>query len=564
MKIITPLQMKNLSLYFIVLFSLSLKAQNLNYQWAAGMGGTGYDQGNSIAVDASGNVYTTGNFWGTVDFDPGAGISILTSNGNEGSFVQKLDASGNFLWAKAFAGSFGVRGNSIVLDASGNVYTTGYFVGTVDFDPGAGTSMLISNGSSDIFVQKLDAAGNFLWAKGFGGTSFDRGNSIAVDASGNVYATGYFIGTVDFDPGTGTSMLTSNGSLDIFVQKLDSSGNFAWAKAFGGTSGDRGISIANDAFGNVYTTGSFYGTADFDPGAGTSMLTSAGGTDSFVQKLDSLGNFGWAKAFGGTSDDGVNSIAVDASGNVYTTGRFARTVDFDPGAGTSMLTANANDDVFVQKLDALGNFVWAKAFGGIGNDAGLSIAVDASENVYTTGYFDLTSGGRDIFIQKLNASGNFAWAHGNFFWAKTFGGPSEDRGISIAVDASENVYTTGVFANTADFDPGAGTSMLTSNRYTDIFVAKYSQLPVSTAEYFTASPQTLAYPNPSAAFFTVKLPTAAEQIQILSTTGQLISRHEVKGISEIQLGAKLKKGVYLMRIGYADGSSEVKRLVKTD
>ena len=253
------------------------------------------------------------------------------------SFCQQA----NFEWAKAYGGTFFDYGNSITVDNSGNVYTTGSFVGTADFDPGAGTFNLTSAGGTDVFIQKLDASGNLLWAKAFGGTSTDQSNSITVDASGNVYATGNFKGTVDFDPGAGTFNLTSAGSYDdFFVQKLDASGNFLWAKAFGGTSTDQSNSITVDASGNVYTTGSFGYTVDFDPGAGTFNLTSAGGADVFIQKLDASGNFIWAKAFGGTSTDQSNSITVDASGNVYTTGGFGNTVDFDPGAGTFILNLN--------------------------------------------------------------------------------------------------------------------------------------------------------------------------------------------------------------------------------
>src|SRR5262249_36288313 len=157
---------------------------------------------------------------------------------------------------------------SIAVDASGNVYTTGYFTGTADFDPDAGVFNLTAAGSFDIFVSKLSASGNFVWAKVMGGGSDDLGQSISVDASGNVCTTGYFTGTADFDPGAGVFNLTAAGYYDIFVSKLDASGNFAWAKAIGGTGGDEGYSIAIDSSGNVYTTGAFGGTVDFDPNAG--------------------------------------------------------------------------------------------------------------------------------------------------------------------------------------------------------------------------------------------------------------------------------------------------------
>ncbi len=261
--------------------------------------------------------------------------------------MSKLDSAGNFIWAKRMWRT----GRGIAVDIAGNVYTTGYFNGTGDFDPGPGTFNLTSAGVWDIFVSKLDSAGGFVWAKRMGGTEPDWGFGIAMDATGNVYTTGYFEGTVDFDPGPGTFNLTSASSWeDVFVLKLDGAGNFVWAKRMGGTGVDAGWDIAVNGAGNVYTTGHFQGTTDFDPGPGTFNLTSAGSTDIFVSELDSAGDFVWAKSMGGTSGDYSRGIAVDGAGNVYTTGHFQGTGDFDPGPGTFNLTSAGNSDIFVSKL----------------------------------------------------------------------------------------------------------------------------------------------------------------------------------------------------------------------
>lgn len=386
-------------------------------------GGTTSDVSYSIAVDSSGNIYTTGSFSGTADFNPGSGTANLTSIGGDDAFVSKIDASGNFLWAKSFGGSSTDSGDSIAVDSTGNVYTTGYFQVTADFDPGAGTSNLISSGGFEAFVSKLDSSGNFLWAKKLGGAANEFASSIAVDSTGNVYSTGMFEGTSDFDPGAGTANLSSvGGSWDAYISKLDSSGNYVWAKSFGGSPNpDSGREIAIDSNGDIYTIGSFFGTVDFDPGVGTASLSApAGKLDSFVAKLTSSGDYVWAKNFGGS--DGVYglSIAVDATGNVYTTGYFEGTADFDPGAGTTNLTSGGNLDYFVSKLDPSGNFLWAKSLGGSSTDVGYSIAVDSTGNVYTTGYFvetvdfdpgagstNLTStGAQDVFVLKLSPSGD--------------------------------------------------------------------------------------------------------------------------------------------------------------
>ena len=357
-----------LSLIFActVFFGATHNCYAQTLEWAKGMGGTSNDYGRSIALDASGNVYTAGYFYGTADFDPGAEIYNLTSAGSADIFISKSDSSGNFVWAKSMGGTNYDIGNSIALDASGNVYTTGIFYGTADFDPGTGTANLTSVGNGNIFISKLDASGNFVYAKSVGGTNGNEGFSIAIDTSGNVYTTGYFYGTADFDPGAGIFYLTSVSASysDIFISKLDTSGDFVYAKSMGGTNYDISNSIALDASGNIYSTGYFQGTSDFDPGVGTFNLTSAdSAADIFISKLDASGNFVWAKQIGGTDYDYGRSMSLDASGNVYTTGDFYGTVDFDPGAGTFNLTSGSGAAIFISKLDASGNFVYAKSMG---------------------------------------------------------------------------------------------------------------------------------------------------------------------------------------------------------
>ncbi|MDD1434596.1 SBBP repeat-containing protein, partial [Dolichospermum sp. ST_sed6] len=293
--------------------------------------------------------------------------AIITLNGQPVA-IEMAAAEPTVAWAKSFGSIYRDIPNSITVDSSGNVYTTGSSIlnpgWTIDFDLGPGTSNVTSAGDDDVFIIKLNSDGSTAWVKRFGGTGNDFGVSIKLDSSGNIYTTGGFQGTVDFDPGTGTSNLTSAGGLDVFISKLNSDGSFAWAKSFGGTGTDFGTSIKLDSSGNIYTTGTFQGTADFDPGNGTSNLTSAGSYDVFVSKLNSDGSFAWAKSLGGTLEDIANSITVDSSGNIYTTGYFNGTADFDPGTGTSNLTSAGYDNVFVSKLNSDGSFAWAKSFAG--------------------------------------------------------------------------------------------------------------------------------------------------------------------------------------------------------
>jgi hypothetical protein len=418
------------------IFILKLNA-NGYFQWVKAIGSAQNDVPLSIALDQNGNILVTGHFFGPTDFDPGAGVTTLTSNGARDIFVLKLDPNGNFLWAKSMGGTGDDFGNALATDANGNVYTTGEFSGTADFDPGAGTLSLTSNGNVDVFIQKLDANGNFQWATNIGGVNPDRGFGITTDATGNVYTTGLFVGTVDFDPGAGALNLTST-QLDAFIQKLDASGNLVWAKSMGGSSWDVGQSISIDANGNVLTTGYFSTTADFDPGVGVANITSSGGRDIFVQKLDVDGNFIWVKKMGGSSDDFGYAIDTDAQGNVYSTGEFTSTADFNPGPATLNLTSAGFSDIYYQKLDENGNFIWAVKIGANSIDLGQSITIDAAGDMLATGYFDSTvdfnpgngvtnlvavGADSEVYIQKF-ASGNcqpttavdFQAACGTYTW----------------------------------------------------------------------------------------------------------------------------------------------------
>jgi len=458
-----------------------------NYLWAKRMGGTGSDIGNAIALDGLGNVYVTGSFAGTADFDPSVGTAELMSAGGGDIFIAQYDASGNYLWAKRMGGTGNDIGNAIALDGLGNVHVTGSFAGTADFDPGPLAANLTGVGSNDIFIAKYDASGNYVWAKSVGSSGLDSGNGIAVDGSGNVHMTGQFTGTADFDPGAGTANLTSLGGNEAFIAKYDASGNYVWAKRVGGSSGDVSHALVLDGSGNVHVTGYFNGTADFDPGAGTASLMSVGTQDIFIAKYDASGNYVWAKWAGGSISDFGYGIALDGTGNVHVTGYFSLTADFDPGTGIANLTSVGDRDIFIAKYDASGNYLWAKAIGGAGTDTGYGIAVDGSSNVYATGGFinskvdfdpgagtvELSAGfaNQDAFVVRLSSAGDLGWAiHLGYYGSQPFG--MECR--AIVRDASGNVYATGNFAGlNVDFDPGAGTANLSSLGSTDIFIAKY-------------------------------------------------------------------------------------------
>lgn len=393
---------------------------NGNFIWAKSFGSTVNDYCKAIFVDFQGNVYATGYFQSTTDFDPGTGTFTLSSSGSSDIFITKLDSNGNFIWAKKMGGTGFDSGYSITIDGNNNILITGTFSGTVDFDPGTSIINLISSGTQDIFISKYDNNGNYLWARKIGGSSNDLGNSIVTDANFNVYTTGSFAGIADFDPGVGTFNITSAGSQSVYVNKLDPSGNFVWAKSMGGagSGANQGNGIALDALSNIFLTGYFSSTIDIDPNSGVYNLTSIGSQDAFNCKLDNGGNLIWATQIGGTSLDMGNAIVIDNSSNIYTTGYFGNSVDFDPSAGVYNLTSQGVQDTYTYKSDSNGNLIWAKKMGGTGNDQGNSICLDALSNIISTGNFsnsvdfnpdlgtfNLTSAGNiDVYLHKINQS----------------------------------------------------------------------------------------------------------------------------------------------------------------
>lgn len=482
---------------------LPVYAQSVNHVWSKKAGGTADGKGVSIAVDAAGNSYVTGTFAGTVDFDPGPGVVNLSSAGGtsqSGSdvFVMKLDPTGNLAWVKGFGGIEMDEPKSVALDASGNILVAGNFRNTVDFDPGPAANNVTSNGAADMYILKLDATGGFLWVKtigGSGGTTFFPDvwlSSMCLDVNGNVYASGYLSTTnVDFDPGPGTALLSSVGSWDAFILKIDAGGNFQWARSIGGAVYDQGVALTTDALGNVIITGTFDGTVDFDPGTAVENYTAVGGNDIFISKYDASGNYLWTKHISGYGT--AYAIKTDAAGNIYTTGIYLQATDFDPGPSVyTLYGGQALYGLFVSKLDASGNFVWAKGPGVDVDIQGTSLQIDGSGGLYVSGYFTGTvdfDPGPNIFnligdpnmfngngfILKLDVSGNFIWVRNT---PKSLSQSDFSVTRAIALDGSGNIYGTGSFNGTADFDPGINQSSLSSSAtspFTDVFVQKLNQ-----------------------------------------------------------------------------------------
>jgi len=469
-------------------------AQTAPYiNWAINMGGIDQEKVSSITVDDAGNLYATGTFEGTADFDPSAATADLTSAAGTDIFIAKYDASGNYVYVKRIGGVNNDMGNSIAVDDYGNVIVTGIFWGTVDFDPSEDTVNLTSVGLTDIFLAKYDAAGNYVYAKGIGGMASGIGYSVAVDGFGNVILAGYFAGTVDFDLSDDTASLTSAGSQDAFIAKYDINGDYVFAKRMGGPNQDECKAVYLDSLGYIYITGYFQNTADFDPSIDTVNLISSGSQCIFIAKYDPDGNYVFAKGMDGTDHSAGHSVTADELGNVYATGFFQGTVDFDPSPEIANLNSAGESDIFIVKLDADGNFVYVKQMVGALWDRGNSIVADGAGSVYLTGNFwgttdfDPSSNTVNLVSASLGNSGAFLAKYdtdGNLIYAKGLEGSSGQTGTTIALDDFGNVYMGGYFYGTADFDLSSGTTDLTSAGDIDMFIAKYSEGNAGTGQFW--------------------------------------------------------------------------------
>lgn len=456
---------------------------NGNLIWAKQIGSIGGDIAWGITSDNTGNIYVTGHFQGTVDFDPGVTENFVTGAGAQDIFILKLNADGEFIWVKTIGGSDFEKAFKIKVDASNNIYICGSVNnGTVDFDPGAGTSFLTS--FFDTYLLKLNAAGDFVWVKQFTNASdIVVINDFDFDASGNIYTTGRFLGTANFNTSGGTTNLTSAGGNDVFIAKLNATGDLQWTKQMGGTGHDVSNGIDVSASGDLILTGYFSTAADFDPDAGVETLTSIGDRDIFVCKLNSSGAFSWAKGVGGSGLDQAETIRANVAGDIFVAGTFSSTADFDPGAGTANLTA---------------------------------------------------FGANDAVLFKLNSSGTFQSV-------LQFGGSETDWLQALAIDADQNVLFAGWFQGTADLDPTAVTSNYTTVGATDAFVGRLELDDVSIdskiqQEHFSI------YPNPASETVQITNVSNLEEIRIYNLSGSLVQIEKTSIFSV----AQLNPGVYLI------------------
>ena len=320
--------------------------------WARTWGGVNDDMGSGVAVDSFGNSIVAGQFSGTVDFDPGSGVDMHTSEKTVGNFLCMFDLSGGFKWARTWGWHGTLYGYDVAVDGSGNPIATGSIEGTGNLDPSPGSQSYHANGDwDDGYIVKFLANGTWQWSVAFGGNSFDMINGVVADSAGNIYVNGGTASaSVDYDPGPGDATLANLGSYDGYISKFDSNGKFQWVDKIGGTDHDNSWDCTLDQGGNVVVGGHFNGTVDFDPGAGTHFVNADSGSDAYVLNLTPAGAFNWVSTFDGPGTSETEKVKVGPDGMINASGYFDSSVDFDPGAGITTKSANGGYDTYIDWL----------------------------------------------------------------------------------------------------------------------------------------------------------------------------------------------------------------------
>ncbi len=455
--------------------------------WAATWGGLSGGDDNSfiygeramdVAVDSAGNAYVTGMFLGTVDFG-GYTPNSRTSNGVYDAYLAKYNPAGLILWVKSWGGADIDCGNSVSVDSFGDVYVTGQFTILADFDPTAGEEIRKA-AETDIFLCKYSSDGDFLWVRTWGGVGFDYANGICHGPWDNVYVTGSFEGNVDFDPGPTVDIRSGNGR-DAYLVKYHWNGEYDWARTWGGDGFDIGEDVAASPTGYVYTTGCYWHDVTFDPDNPGAVNHSNGNCDAYLLKYSLEGDYQWVRTWGGEGYDHGYSVAISGYNYAFVAGSFQSIVDFDPGYYSYTMNAGSETKHYINKFSHSGAQSTVCSVAGIENpvswrDPDISIDIEPSGYVYVAGKFDgstyfsyytqpVSNGGFDAYIAKYSSGLSFSWA-------RCIGGPGNDACLGIALDNSGNIYASGYFNDTVDFDPGSGVTEYASHGMDDSFLVK--------------------------------------------------------------------------------------------
>jgi len=524
--------MRNFLTFIFLLAFLQVKSQTPDWEWtkcAANGGGEGW----SVATDATGNVFFSGGFYEYITF----GSHTLTdpSIGYLHIFLVKYDASGNVMWALNSSGQSNANGLSIVTDALGNIYMTGYYSGgSITF----GTHVLNNAGLEDAFVIKYDQAGNFVWATNLGGTLYERGYSISTNNSGELFITGFYTTPLLV---FGSDTLPNPTDKNVFVAKLDTAGNIIWARGSLGTAAnDRGFGVAADTSGNVFVTGEYASPAII---FGNDTLFNQGATDIFLVKYNLFGNIIWTKNLGGVNYDYGLSAATNSFGKIFITGF----VDYSR--------------MFIAQYDTNGNIDWISYSTGYAR--GYCVSSDAIGNAYVSGmmYGDsisfgtitlpLLAGDDPMFVAGFDSTGQATFAKG-----LSSGGDDQN---SIAVDKDGNIFIGGDFDNNPFI---VGNDTLTLTGFETPFVSKLRFSPAAGLSETDNEHKGIIFPNPFTNSVTVKTnDNGQSQIILYDILSRKLLQQTFSNIVTVNT-EQLTSGIYIYEVLNKKGNIINGKLIK--
>jgi len=508
--------MKKLLLSILTIATFGAKAQ-LSYEWAKISGSSGTDYVYGIETDNQGNIYNVGTYTSpTNDFDPGVGVVTLPHAGNECGFIQKLDASGNLVWVKSL---YTVPNNKQVITdvqiaSNGDLYLTGNFKGTVDFDMGSGTTNLTSQNSGlneDGFILKINDTGNLVWVKQFGGGASGKKASvqkITEDANGNVFATGFYEDAIDLDPGTSTQVFSASYAKEAFIVKLDVNGNYVWGEEIGAPTsvGGNPQIIGRDI--NIDSNGDVFVLATNNTSAGleytgdvnnTDLSTPVSNSGSLIIKLSNTdGSLLTHQILYGGINLGIE-IELDNNDNVYLTGWNTSNFYMSPNTPTLIISGSAGNLAaqfpFILSLsNDLQTFRWGyfleEGVNGSSNyitGRSYSLAINSQGKVTIGGFiagesFDADptssvdsiinpySGGRMMFVVTYDTNGNYIWA------GAMRGNSNYSQIQTLHIDNNDNLYLGGYIESSSNhLNPfGSDTDISLAGGGRDPFLIKFT------------------------------------------------------------------------------------------
>lgn len=549
--------MKHFStLLFISVLSVTIHAQN-TLQWGSAEQGHGdfYDDAASVTFDSQKNVYMTGYFASdSISF----GSVVLHSNGVADAYVVKFDPYLQVQWAVSFGGSAEEYGLGISADSSDRIVVVGNF-SSASMTLGSTTIMNRGVSTPDMFIAQLDANGNFLWARSEGGGNYD--NCAGVDlntANGDVYVSAaYYLDTMFI----GNDTLLNRGGYDMVLMKFDANGNYLWARDAGGNFNDLANAVAFDVNGYVITSGGFASDSLTFP-TDTLMNPVAALPETFVVKYDVNGNCIWAERAGAGDNDHSVAIDADVNGQLYVGGHY-HSGSFVFGNDT--LVNQGQGDVYLLSYDANGNQLWGKAAGGIEQDFGYGVYVDANGKIYSCGMFQsLSIDFGPYTFNNPNINDNMFVvmydAAGNEIDSLSGGGLGMDYIGSIAVSTA-GLYAVGAFGTP---NLVMGTSMLVntdpSGNTTDAFIAT-TAIPLNTIAADEKNPVRV-FPNPGNGQFNFTTNIdASVQVKVFDAMGrEIISLQEPNAKQfSIDLSGEAEGHYFVQIVG--DGTVVTKKVV---